>query len=353
MAQHFDFLPSAQEGGTRLDVYLAASMAEASSHPAERDDDDVATDPAAQVPSPPMLSRARLQALIAEGAISINGAPCRPSHRVREGERIQLALPEPKGLAVTAVPMDLQVLYEDAHLLVLNKPAHLVVHPGAGTTEPTLVHGLLAHCRDLSGIGGVLRPGIVHRLDKGTSGVMVVAKNDRSHQSLAEQFAARSIQKGYIALVWGVPKPSSEADAQGDLIDTPYGRHPKARRRMTGDLPFEEGGRRARTRWRLVGEDGTLALLAVTLLTGRTHQIRAHLSEMGHPIVGDALYGHGNPALPEACPTLDHQALHAAYLAFEHPVTGERMRYRAPVPASWQQVAHTLSTTTRRVPCLD
>lgn len=332
MVHMHDFVPEAPDGGSRVDVYLARALSARALPPG---DPNLA------------LSRARLQELIGTGAVAICGAPVRASHRVREGQTISLALPEPVQDAVAPVPMNFDVLYEDAHLLVLNKPAHLVTHPGAGTREPTLVHGLLAHCQDLSGIGGVLRPGIVHRLDRGTSGVMLVAKSDRSHRHLAAQFAERTVNKGYLALVWGVPQAAPGEPQVCGLIDTPYGRDPKHRRRMTGTLPDHATDRRARTKWRTVGDNGAVALLAITLLTGRTHQIRVHLSEMGHPVVADALYGPAGRALPEACPSLDHQALHAAFLAFEHPVTGERMRCKAPVPATWHQVAHTLSQPRR------
>lgn len=332
MAHTHDFIPDAPDGGTRLDVYLARALGALS-----LSDNDPASG----------ISRARLQDLIAQGAVAVSGAQVRASHRVRPGQAIRLDLPDPVAASVTPVPMAFDVLYEDGHLLVLNKPAHLVTHPGAGTKEPTLVHGLLAHCEDLSGIGGVLRPGIVHRLDRGTSGVLLVAKNDRSHRHLAAQFAERTVHKGYMALVWGVPPAAGDMPAGGCTIDTPYGRDPKHRHKMTGRLADETGAKRARTQWRVVGEDGKLALLAVTLHTGRTHQIRVHLSEMGHPVVGDALYGQSGRPAPAVCPTLDHQALHAAYLAFEHPVTGERMRCRAPIPATWHGVAHTLSQARR------
>jgi len=330
MAQHLELIPTAPDGGNRLDVYLARHLGA----------------PSESCPEP--LSRARLQALIADGAVHIDGQPGRASGRVRPGQIIRLTLPDPAPPGLVPHPMALTILYEDAHLLVLDKPAHLVVHPGAGTTRPTLVHGLLAHCQDLSGIGGVLRPGIVHRLDGGTTGLMVVAKNDRSHRHLAEQFAARTVQKGYLALVYaGAPLQAGTGD-----IRTPYGRHPKDRRRMTGRLEEGPGTRRAHTAWRLKGQQDGLALLAVTLHTGRTHQIRAHLSELGCPIVGDPLYGPAHRPLPPGCANLSHQALHAAFLSFDHPVTHERLRYRAQVPASWRQLAETLFAS-RRSPCLD
>lgn len=331
MAANYEFVPSAPDGGVRLDVFLAGHLG--------------------ALPSPPSspLSRARLQALIGEGAVHIDGQPVRASARVREGQRITVAVPDPVAAALVPAQMPIDVVYEDEHLIVVNKAAHVVVHPGAGTTgQATLVQGLMAHCQDLSGIGGVLRPGIVHRLDAGTTGLLVAAKNDRCHQHLAAQFADRTLTKGYLALVWGAPPGGKRSG----LIDTPYGRHPKHRHRMTGRLPDEPGARRAQTQWRMLGQSESMSLLAVTLLTGRTHQIRAHMSEMGCAIVGDQVYGHGKRTPPGGCQNLDHQALHAAYLAFVHPVTGEPLHCRAAVPHTWRAAADTLNQV-EKTPCLD
>jgi 23S rRNA pseudouridine1911/1915/1917 synthase len=331
MAANYELVASAPEGGQRLDVFLAGQLS--------------------ALPTPPAqpLSRARLQALIGAGAVHIDGAPGRASVRVREGQRITLAVPEPEVASLEPVAMPLDVIFEDEHLIVVNKAAHLVVHPGAGTSaKPTLVQGLLAHCQDLSGIGGVLRPGIVHRLDAGTTGLLVAAKNDLAHHHLAEQFATRTVTKGYLAMIWGEP-PGGKREG---LIDTPYGRHPKHRHRMTGQVADVPGVKRAQTQWRMLGQSRKVSLLAVTLMTGRTHQIRVHMSEMGCAIVGDPVYGQGNRTPPDGCPNLDHQALHAAYLGLTHPVTGAPLHCRAGVPTSWRAAAEALNQKETN-PCLD
>ena len=232
------------------------------------------------------------------------------------------AEPQPEDIPIA-------VVHEDAHLLVVNKPAGLVVHPGAGTAAGTLVNALLHHVRDLSGVGGVLRPGIVHRLDKGTSGLLVVAKDDETHRALVRQFAGRTVEKEYLALVLGVP-----ARADGE-VDAPIGRDPVHRQKMSVRAPR---GREARSSWRVEERFDGAALLRVRIHTGRTHQIRVHLASIGHPVAGDAVYGgtrtpsSRRAAAREALVSLERPALHAARLAFTHPASGERLASKRPFP---------------------
>ena len=296
--------------GLRLDVYLTRSAD--------------AADAASAIQG---LSRARIQQLIDAADVRVDGQPRRPAYKLRGGEVIDVVVPQPTALGVTPVPMPLDIRFEDAHLIVLVKPAGLLVHPGAGAARPTLVHGLLSHCHDLSGIGGILRPGIVHRLDRGTSGVMVVAKHDRAHEALARAFASRQVTKEYIAYVYGQPKQPAAT------LETFYGRHATDRRRFTGRL---HSGRKAITHYKVSIGRAALSRLDVLLGTGRTHQIRVHLAELGHGIVGDPTYGkprHLPPELRQAVAALDHQALHAAHLAFAHPMTGELLSVKAELPA--------------------
>ncbi|HZM69241.1 MAG TPA: RluA family pseudouridine synthase [Candidatus Cryosericum sp.] len=276
----------------------------------------------------PGSSRASVQRLLREGHVVLDDRPARAAYRVRGGERVRVDLPPPAPSALTPEPTTLQVLHEDADVVVINKPPGLTVHPGAGVRSGTLVNALLHHCRDLSGIGGVERPGIVHRLDRDTSGVIVVAKHDAAHRALSAQFKARSVGKVYEALVWGRPR------VPAGVIDAPVARHPTARVRMA----VRRGGRPARTAWRLAEELGSLALLDLRPETGRTHQLRVHLSSIGHPIVGDPLYGRQaapRGAPPELVPILaayGGMALHAREIAFDHPRTGRRMVLRAERP---------------------
>lgn len=277
-------------------------------------------------------SRASLQRLMRAGRVLIAGRPARPSDRVRGGERVEIDRPLPGPSTLAAEDLPLVILHEDADLLVLDKPAGLSVHPGAGTRSGTLVNALLHHCRDLSGIGGVERPGIVHRLDKDTSGVLVVAKNDLAHRALAAQFKARAVDKVYETLVWGRPRPAS------GLIDAAIGRHPGARTRMA----LRPEGRPSRTAYRVIFSRGPVSFLEVRPETGRTHQIRVHLSSAGHPIVGDRLYG-GRRAesvpgrqFREAFLSYAGLALHARRLAFTHPRSGERREFEAPRPRAFQ-----------------
>lgn len=281
----------------------------------------------------PELSRTRLQRLIAEGRVRVDGGAARASQRLRSGARVTVEVPPPEPLALVPEPIPLDILYEDAHLLVVNKPPGLVVHPGAGHATGTLVHALLAHCGPaLSGIGGARRPGIVHRLDRGTSGLLVVAKTDAAHQALARALRARAVERRYLALVHGrVPH------AEG-RIEAAIGRDPRDRLRMA--VRPAGRGRPALTRYRVLERFAApvpLTWLEVTLGTGRTHQIRVHLAHLGCPVVGDRTYGRRRAGAAAAAlgpwvTALGGLALHAAGLAFVHPATGQRLRFEAAPP---------------------
>ena len=285
----------------------------------------------------PDLSRTRLQSLIETGRVLVDGRLRKASHRLRAGEVVRVDVPPPVPLALVPEPIPLAIVHEDPALLVVDKPAGLVVHPGAGHATGTLVHALLAHCGPtLSGIGGVRRPGIVHRLDRGTSGLLVVAKTDRAHLALARQLKARTVERRYLALVHGAP-PHAEG-----LIEAPIGRDPRDRLRMA--VRPAGAGRTAVTRYRVLerfARPVPLTALAVRLGTGRTHQIRVHLAFLGFPVVGDRTYRRrGTPPLPPALAprvaALGGLALHAAVLGFTHPETGERLSFEAPPPPAFQ-----------------
>ena len=261
------------------------------------------------------LSRSRLRQLIAEGQVMVNGAPAKPAHRVRPGDRILVTVPAPRPSGVVAQDINITVVYQDADLVVVDKPAGLSVHPGPGHPDQTLVNGLLALCPDIRGIGGEIRPGIVHRLDKDTSGLLMVAKTQEAHTGLSNQIRDRTVQKGYLALVEGAPSPGS------GTVDVPIGRDPRRRTRMA----VTPGGRESRTGYRLLEQVGEYSLLELQLLTGRTHQARVHMAWLGHPLLGDALYG-------KRSPLLDRHFLHAFRLAFSHPATGEPLEFRSPLP---------------------
>ena len=290
------------------------------------------------------LSRQRVQSLIKSREVSVDDAICADAnYKVRHGQEIVLTLPEPAPTDVLAEPIPLDIVFEDPHLIVINKPAGLVTHPAPGHATGTLVNGLLSHIGDgLSGIGGVLRPGIVHRLDKDTSGLLVVAKSDAAHKGLAEQFAAHGadgrLQRSYTAFVWG------GFDRPRGSVDAPLARSATNRRKIA--ITSEETGRHAVTHYLTerqfkAGNEIIATRLKLTLETGRTHQIRVHMTSIQHPLLGDPTYGAGFKAsaakLPtaaqEALAALGRQALHAALLAFEHPVTGEAMRFDSPLPA--------------------
>ncbi|MDR7423082.1 MAG: RluA family pseudouridine synthase [Armatimonadota bacterium] len=270
----------------------------------------------------PELSRARLQALIASGHAVVELPDgrrltrVRAAHRLRAGERVRIEVPPSQPAALVPEPIPLAIVYEDAELLVIDKPAGLTVHPGAGHHTGTLVHAVLAHCPDLPGVGGEQRPGIVHRLDKDTSGLLVVAKTEAALRALQAQIRAREMRREYLALVWG------RLDGEG-TIDAPIGRDPRHRTRMA----VNPRGRRAVTGYRAVEHFARVTLLALRLASGRTHQIRVHCAAIGHPVVGDPTYGRRpNPW------GLQRQALHAARLAFRHPTGGALLAFTSPLP---------------------
>jgi 23S rRNA pseudouridine1911/1915/1917 synthase len=285
------------------------------------------------------LSRSQVQRLVSQGMITVDQAPARPALRLQAGWEVRVRRPEPEPLELTPEAMDLDILYEDGDLVVVNKPPGLVVHPAAGHHEGTLVHGLLHHCQDLSGIGGKLRPGIVHRLDMDTSGVLVAAKNDRAHRALVAAFASGHVAKRYLALVHGRPRLTGR-------IDQAIGRHPRDRKRMSGRGPR---GKPARTSWKVVESlPQSVSLLRVAIATGRTHQIRVHLSEAGYPVLGDTVYGGRQvrrglegPA-GQALRAGDRQMLHAVRLALDHPVSGGRLEFWAPLPPDFRAVLDAL-----------
>jgi len=282
----------------------------------------------------PSLSRERLKTLIRSGALERSGTAVRdPATKVRGDERFLLAVPEPEPAHNVPQDIPLRVIFEDEHLLVVDKPAGLVVHPAAGNRDGTLVNALLHHCRgSLSGIGGVARPGIVHRIDKDTSGLLVVAKTDVAHEGLAKQFAAHSIDRRYLAIVSGVPKASE------GTIDAPLARSAANRKKIA----IVEGsrGKRAVTHWRRLQPLRDAALVECRLETGRTHQVRVHMASIGHPLVGDPVYGRTRKAHRELLKTLGfhRQALHAAHLGFMHPVTKGRFSFDSALPSDMQEL---------------
>jgi len=317
---------AAEDDGVRLDRVLAAHLAE--------------------------LSRSRHKALILAGHVAVDGATIRdPSYRVNAASRIRLTVPAATDAEVAPESIPLDIVYEDDELLVINKPTGLVVHPAAGNWSGTLVNALIAHCgASLSGIGGEKRPGIVHRLDKNTSGLLVVAKTDRAHRALSRQFADHgrtgALRRGYLALVWGVPQRPR------GTIEKPIGRHPHARDRMA----VRADGRTAITHWEVIeryrGINGepVASLLACRLETGRTHQLRVHLAAIGHPILGDAVYGAGfkskanqlPPDAQAALKALGRQALHAYLIAIEHPLGGKVLEFRSELPEDFRCLQHSL-----------
>ncbi len=315
-SQRFEISAGAEDKGARLDRFLADRIAE--------------------------LSRTRLKALILEGAVEVSGRTVRdPEYRVNAGDEIAVGVPdaEPAKPAGEKIPLD--IVYEDKDVIVIDKPAGLVVHPAAGNRSGTLVNALIAHCgASLSGIGGEKRPGIVHRLDKDTSGLLVVAKNDAAHRSLSEQFAdhgrTNELSRGYLAFAWGAPKP------ERGTIDAPIARDPRSRVKMA----VRKGGKESVTHYEVLqkypGSDGkpVASMIECELETGRTHQIRVHLAKAGHPLLGDAVYGAGFQSkavlLPQqtqaALKALNRQALHAFRLAFSHPRTGKLLSFKSKLP---------------------
>ncbi|MCB2081346.1 MAG: RluA family pseudouridine synthase [Rickettsiales bacterium] len=307
--------------GERLDKWLAAAL--------------------------PSLSRTRLKSLISEGQVTLNGkSVAEASQRVKPGERYQVNIPEITPSHLVPKAMALDIVYEDTALLVINKHAGMTVHPGAGNQDDTLVNALLAHCQgSLSGIGGVERPGIVHRLDKDTSGLLVVAKTDAAHHHLAAQLKDRTLSRVYTAFVWKLPSPPS-GTLEGNI-----GRHPQHRLKMT---LLQEGGRTATTHYQVTEVYGTgiASRVSCTLETGRTHQIRVHLTHAGYPLIGDTLYGPRQRALPREVPRecadflkqFPRQALHARKIGFLHPDSNEYMTFKSPLPADLMELQGVLQT---------
>jgi 23S rRNA pseudouridine1911/1915/1917 synthase len=303
-----EFLVTASDSGERLDRFLARQL--------------------------PAHSRAYLQHLIDREQILVGGQVTKPGHRLRAGDHITVVLPPPQPAGVLPEPIPLDILYEDVHLLIVNKPAGMVVHPSPGNPSGTLVNALLAHCTTLSGIGGVERPGIVHRLDKDTSGAMAVAKDDLTHRELARQFAERRVKKLYLAIVRG--------DIRGEegIIDAAVGRHPVHRQKMS---THTRAGRTAVTEFRVVERFGGYTLVELHPRTGRTHQIRVHMAALGHPLLGDPTYGRSRQGLARSALAaklawFQRQALHAWVLGIQHPHTGERLERCAPLPADMERL---------------
>lgn len=302
-----------QAAGERVDRFLAAALAERL----------------------PGLSRSRLKSMIEQGCVRLGEATLdEASLRVKSGQTFAIMVAEPEPAKPEGQALDLAIVHEDGDLIVIDKPAGLVVHPAPGNPDRTLVNALIAHCGDsLSGVGGVKRPGIVHRLDKDTSGLIVVAKNDLAHQALSEQFAARSIDRRYLAIVWGLPSPTD------GMIEGNIGRDPRNRQRMA---LLRGGGKPAITRYRVLKAlaGGAASLVECKLLTGRTHQIRVHMTAKGHPLLGDPLYGRAtarrlkalSPKARAAVESFGRQALHAATLEFQHPRSKKWLTFQSAIP---------------------
>lgn len=302
--------------GERLDAFLAANQTE--------------------------LTRSAVQRLIEQGMVRVDGKEVKSSHKLSSGEEVTITIPPPEPSAAAAEDMNLNILFEDADVIVVNKPAGLTVHPGAGISSGTLVNGLLGHCSDLSGIGGEIRPGIVHRIDKDTTGILVVAKNDAAHQGLSTQFSQHTVKRVYYALVFGSPK-TDKGRIEGEI-----GRHPVDRKKMSGSAKH---GRHAVTHWKVLARYSGVSLLKLMLETGRTHQIRVHLSEAKHPLLGDSVYGGdarlGNikdVKLRSLIKELGRQALHAKTLGFIHPSSGEYVEFDSALPEDMQRIIDYLDT---------
>ena len=277
----------------------------------------------------PEMSRSYLQRLVREGQILLEGKPAKSGAKLTEGARVTVTLPEPQEAEILPEMIPLDLLYEDSDVILINKPKGMVVHPAAGHTSGTLVNGLLYHCKgDLSGINGVLRPGIVHRIDKDTTGVLIACKNDQAHRNLAEQLKEHSITRRYRAIVCGNLKEDE------GTVDAPIGRHPVERKRMA---VVREGGRNAVTHYRVLERFGSYTYIECQLETGRTHQIRVHMAGKGHPLLGDEVYGRGKSPFH-----LEGQTLHAMVLGFVHPSTGEYMEFEAPLPEYFEKLLERL-----------
>jgi len=278
------------------------------------------------------LSRSRIQQLIEQGKVQLNGKVCTlKKATVKNGDRITLEIPPPSVMELLPQEIPLDILYEDEHLIILNKPAGLVVHPAPGHADGTLVNALLAHCTHLPGIGGVQRPGIVHRLDKDTTGAIAIAKTELAHGHLQAQLKSKTARREYLGVVYGAPSKV------GGTVDLPIGRHPVDRKKMA-IVPVEKGGRIAVTHWQVKQRLGNYTLMHFQLETGRTHQIRVHSTHIGHPIVGDRVYGSGRDVGVNLC----GQALHAWKLRLEHPLSGEWIEAIAPAPREFTKLVEIL-----------
>ena len=297
------------------------------------------------------ISRSALQRLVAEGCVTVNGSAVRPSHKVKAEEVIRYSVPPPKPTAIAGEELPLDIVYEDDDLIVINKPRGMVVHPAPGAASGTLVNALIAHCK-LAAVGGVERPGIVHRLDKDTSGLMVVAKNDAAHHSLQKQIQARTAERKYLALVWGNPR------FEQAVVDAPIGRHPVDRKKMAVIESPAYRSRVAVTDLRVLERFGPMTLMEAGLRTGRTHQVRVHAAYAGHPVVGDPVYSGSRRVSRDGIPRLagqsgrkefvtavnrlidelHGQALHAFSLSFEHPRTGKHLAFTAPMPEDMESL---------------
>ena len=278
------------------------------------------------------ISRSYLQKLVKDGAVLVNGKPVKSSYKVENGDRIRLEIPDAVEPEIEAEPMALDILYEDSDIILINKPKGMVVHPAAGHYSGTLVNGLMAHCKnELSGINGVMRPGIVHRIDMDTTGVLIVCKNDKAHNAIAEQLKVHSITRKYYAIVHGVLK------ADTGTVNAPIGRHPVDRKKMSIN---EKNGKEAVTHYRVLQRFRRFTFVECQLETGRTHQIRVHMASIGHPLLGDQVYG------PAKMPFsgLQGQTLHAGVLGIIHPSTGEYMEFTAPLPAYFEAILKKLET---------
>lgn len=282
----------------------------------------------------PELSRAHAQKLIADGCATVNGVIRKANYRVGEDDMVELDVPEPEETAILPEDIPLEILYEDSDIIVINKARGMVVHPAAGVSSGTLVNALMYHCKDLSGINGELRPGIVHRLDKDTSGVMVAAKNDKAHISLAQQIQEKTARRVYQAIVWGNIKE------EAGVIHGDIGRHPADRKKMA---IVQENGKPATTHFRVLRRFGEHTLVECRLETGRTHQIRVHMTHIGHPLVGDPKYGVGRQGKVRGDFAIEGQALHSISLELTHPVTGERLSFDSKLPKDMEKIIAKLS----------
>lgn len=294
---------SPEEAGVRIDKYLAEQL--------------------------PDITRSYLQKLLKDGSVQMNGKPVKASTKTAAGAVIELTIPEPEEPEILPEDIPLDILYEDSDVILINKPKDMVVHPAAGHYTGTLVNALMYHCKgDLSGINGVLRPGIVHRIDKDTTGVLIVCKNDKAHNALAEQLKEHSITRKYRAIVCGNLKEDE------GTVDAPLGRHPQDRKKMA---IVRTGGKRAVTHYRVLERFGNYTYIECQLETGRTHQIRVHMASLGHPLLGDEVYGRVKSPFK-----LEGQTLHAMVLGFIHPTTGEHMEFEAPLPEYFEKLLEKL-----------